>query len=78
MPAGMKTERRNIMKSLRDMYYAMVAKLVLLKNDEKGQTLVEYALIIVVIALLVIAAMKLLEGGIANTYNNAASKLATP
>ena len=61
------------MKTLRDLYYTLVAKLVLLKNDEKGQTLVEYALIIVVIALAVIAAMTALRGGIEGAYNRAAS-----
>jgi len=63
------------MKALKDLYYTLVAKMVLLKNDEKGQTLVEYALIIVVIALLVIAAMELLRGGISNAYSSAASQL---
>ena len=63
------------MKTLRDLYYTLVAKLVLLKNDEKGQTLVEYALIIVVIALAVIAAMTALRGGIEGAYNRAASTL---
>lgn len=66
------------MKTLRDLYYTMVAKMVLLKRDEKGQTLVEYALIIVVIALLVVAAMKVLQGGISDTYTNAANTLKNP
>jgi len=63
------------MKTLRDLYYTLVAKLVLLKNDEKGQTLVEYALIIVVIALAVIAAMTALKGGIEGAYTRAATTL---
>lgn len=63
------------MKALKDLYYTLVAKLVLLKNDKRGQTLVEYALIIVVIALLVIAALALLRGGISNAYSSAASAL---
>ena len=47
-------------------------------GDEEGQGLVEYALIIAVIALVVIAAMKVLQGGISDSYNNAAAKLANP
>lgn len=66
------------MKALKDLYYTLVARLVLLKNDERGQTLVEYALIIVVIALAVIAAMIFLRGGIGNAYNSAATTLANP
>jgi len=43
------------------------------QHSNRGQTLVEYVLIIVVISLVVIAAMKFFEVGIATTYNNAAS-----
>jgi Flp pilus assembly pilin Flp len=66
------------MKSLNELYYMLAARLELLKRDEKGQTLVEYALIIVVIALLALAAMKLLGGNINNTYSCAASRLVNP
>jgi len=66
------------MKTLQDFYYSILAKLTLLRDDQRGQTLVEYALIIVVIALAVITAMKLLEGGVATTYNSAATRLANP
>lgn len=44
-------------------------------NNEEGQGLVEYALIIAVIALAVIAAMTVLRSGIGTSYNNAAAKL---
>jgi len=63
------------MKAILDYYYSILATLTVLKNDEKGQTLVEYALIIVVIALAVIAAMLLLKGGISNAYSTAAGSL---
>jgi len=47
-------------------------------RNEKGQTLVEYALIIVLIALAAIVAMKFLGGTVNNTYSTAASSLANP
>lgn len=47
-------------------------------GNEEGQGLVEYVLVIAIIALVVIAAMKILQGGISNSYNNSAGKLANP
>ena len=47
-------------------------------GNEEGQGLVEYALIIAVIALVVIASMKILQGGNSTAYNNAATRLGTP
>jgi pilus assembly protein Flp/PilA len=45
-------------------------------KDEKGQGLVEYALIIVLIALVVIVSLSLVPPPVANTFNNIASTLA--
>ncbi len=53
----------------------------LLKNllvEENGQTLVEYGLIIVLIALAVIVGMKFLASSINNTYSNAGARLEAP
>ncbi|KAA0890552.1 Flp family type IVb pilin [Oryzomonas rubra] len=47
-------------------------------KTEKGQTLVEYALIIVLIALAALVAMKYLGTAVSNTYSNATSQLAKP
>jgi len=47
-------------------------------KSKNGQTLVEYALIIVLIALAAIVAMKFLGGTVNNTYSSAASSLANP
>lgn len=47
-------------------------------KSEKGQTLVEYALIIVLIALAAIIAMKYLGTTVNNTYSNAATTLSNP
>jgi pilus assembly protein Flp/PilA len=44
-------------------------------KDEEGQGLVEYALILVLIAIAVIAAMTLLGGKVNNTFNNIQNRL---
>lgn len=44
-------------------------------SDQAGQDLVEYVLIIVVIALGVFAALTALKNGLGSAFNNAASKL---
>ena len=52
--------------------------LELVKNffkNEEGQGLVEYALILVLIAILVIAAMSLLGGKVNDTFVNIANQL---
>lgn len=46
----------------------MLNSLVRLFNDEEGQGLVEYALILVLIAIVVIATMKALGGKVNNTF----------
>ena len=47
-------------------------------NQEKGQTLIEYALIIALIVIVVIAAMLLLGPQIATLYNTITCRLANP
>jgi pilus assembly protein Flp/PilA len=44
-------------------------------REEKGQTLIEYALIIAIIVIVVIAAMRLLGPQIATTYNTITNSL---
>ncbi len=44
-------------------------------HEEEGQDLVEYALLLVLLALAAIAAMKNLASGINTAYSNAASNL---
>ena len=44
-------------------------------SDEKGQTLVEYALIIALIAIVAVAALTFLSGRINGLFSDAGSKL---
>jgi pilus assembly protein Flp/PilA len=44
-------------------------------SEEKGQTLIEYALIIAIIVIVVIAAMRLLGPQISTTYNTITNSL---
>ena len=57
---------------------ALYIRFMLSMKSQKGQTMVEYALIIVLIALAAILAMKFLGGTVNNTYCNAGEKLANP
>ncbi|QEM68884.1 Flp family type IVb pilin [Geobacter sp. FeAm09] len=61
-----------------DTIKLFVINLLCRAKSEKGQTLVEYALIIVLIALAAIVAMKYLGTAASNAYSNAASTLANP
>jgi pilus assembly protein Flp/PilA len=44
-------------------------------NDEEGQDLVEYALLVVLISLAAVAAMSNLASGISDAFSNAAANL---
>jgi pilus assembly protein Flp/PilA len=46
-----------------------------LTKREEGASLVEYALLVALIALACIAALQFLGGGISNLFNNIANKL---
>lgn len=46
-----------------------------LRDDESGQGLVEYALILVLIAIIVIAALTFLGGEVSTVFSNIASSL---
>ena len=64
-----------MMKALSDFFLALYVKAVTAVRSEKGQTLVEYALILVLIALVVIAALTLTGEKVSNTFSNIASTL---
>jgi len=64
-----------MMKALSDFFLALYVKAVTAVRSEKGQTLVEYALILVLIALVVIAALTITGQKVSNTFSNIASTL---
>jgi pilus assembly protein Flp/PilA len=46
-------------------------------NDEEGQDLVEYGLLVVLIALFAVVAMQSLANGISDAFSNASAQLTT-
>jgi pilus assembly protein Flp/PilA len=46
-------------------------------NEEEGQDLTEYALLVVLVALAAIVSINTLAGAINNVFNNAATNLTT-
>jgi pilus assembly protein Flp/PilA len=55
----------------------MLEQLKALWQDESGQDLTEYALLIVLVALAAVASMKALAKAISTVYSNAATNLTT-
>jgi len=55
-------------------FYTLVGKLSALK-DEAGQGMVEYGLILALVAVAVIVALTALGGGVSNTFNAITAKL---
>ena len=58
------------------LYTKMVSQLVHLKS-KKGQTLVEYGLILALVAIVVIAVLSTLGGNLKNVFGKVASSLVT-
>lgn len=63
------------MKNLMDQLNALYVKCFLMLKDEKGQGMVEYALIVVLIALAAIIAMKFLGSSVNCTFCSAGSTI---
>jgi len=55
----------------------MLEQLKTLWQDESGQDLTEYALLIVLVALAAVASMKALARALSTAYSNAATNLTT-
>ena len=63
------------MNPITRMYVNFMLYLEALKKDEKGQGLVEYALILVLIAIVCIIAMKYVGGTTNNVFNQVGSTI---
>lgn len=63
------------MNSLIALYVSFMGRINSLRDSKNGQTLVEYALILVLIALAAIVAMNTLGNSVNSTFTSAASKL---
>jgi len=63
------------MKAITKMFVKLQMYLESFKEDEKGQGLVEYALILVLIAIVCIIAMKYVGGTTCNVLNEVGSTL---
>lgn len=55
----------------------MMKKLIGLVRDEEGQGMVEYGLIIAVIAVALVAALVTLRGGIQGVFQNASDQMSS-
>ena len=65
------------MNFLTEQYVKMMNAINALKS-EKGQTLVEYALLLVLIAIVCIAAVAIVGGKANNVYSNIGNRLVAP
>ena len=63
------------MNPITKMYVSFMLYIEAMKKDEKGQGLVEYALILVLIAIVCIIAMKYVGGSTNNTISKVGSAL---
>jgi Flp pilus assembly pilin Flp len=62
-------------KSLYELFLAIYFEFTEEPNNEAGQTLVEYMLVIVLIAVVVLVVLQLTGSKISNTYSNIGSTL---
>jgi pilus assembly protein Flp/PilA len=57
------------------LYVRAMSKLAEIRNQEEGQGLVEYALIIALVAVLLVGALAGLRGGIEGTFSDITGSL---
>ena len=62
---------------MRDLVERFITMLNFMKMKEKGQGLAEYALILVLVAIVCVAALIFLGGSINNVLSNVAQNIAT-
>lgn len=65
------------MNALIALYVSFLGRVSTLRDSKKGQTLVEYALILVLIALVAIVAMTTIGHKVSNTFISAGTNLAS-
>jgi Flp pilus assembly pilin Flp len=56
-------------------FHAFLQSFVAVRSDERGQTMAEYAIVLAVIVVAVVATLVLLAGGINSTLSNVTSSL---
>jgi len=67
---------RKIPVRVRFMYSALVSKVVgRFVRDERGATMLEYGLLVGLIAIVAVAAMTLLGGNLTSLFENASTKI---
>lgn len=66
------------MKALKELYETVAGRLLRVFYSEKGQTMVEYGLLIVLIAIMLIVAVGYLRGGVETAYCKAGNELSKP
>jgi pilus assembly protein Flp/PilA len=72
-----RTDLRDIGGNLKDLLFKLYVKFQNLKDREEGQDLVEYALVVALIAFGATAGMGALAGGINSAFNTISSTLGT-
>jgi Flp pilus assembly pilin Flp len=63
-----------------ELYYKFIARATLTfmnLREERGQTMTEYALLIALVAIVLIAVIGVLTGGISKVFSNAGNKLSS-
>ena len=63
------------MKRLREMYESLNERIISVLHSEKGQTMIEYALIVVLIAIVLVLIFK--EAGVDSGISTAGSKVSS-
>jgi Flp pilus assembly pilin Flp len=56
-------------------FHAFVQSFIAARESERGQTMAEYAVVLAVITVAIIATLGLLAGGISSTLNSVTSSL---
>ena len=64
--------------AINDFFLALYVRAVNAVRNREGQTLVEYALILVLIAIVVIAALTLTGQKVSNAFSNVSSAIPAP